>query len=145
MNWQKAAIEDLKNYEARKISVQNMTEQLQALNQKADGINSVASNPVAVKGGGNVYEMALINNIDLRERVSGNLKLTKVFIERIDRALAMLSDKERIVLQYFYIHRTSTYLDDLCDKLCAEKSTVYRIKDDALFHFTLAMYGYPYT
>lgn len=145
MNWEKAAIEDLKNYEARKISVQNMTEELVALKQRADGMNSVSSNPGAVKGGGNVYENALINNIDLRNRIEGNLNIAKSFIGRVERALSSLPDKEKLVLQYFYIHRTSTYLDDLCDKLHVERPTVYRIKDDAIFHFTMAMYGYPCT
>ena len=142
MDFEKTAIEDLKNYEKRKISLQNNLEELKALKLKADGMRSVASNPGAVKGGGNVYELALIDNIDRRNRLERNVELAKTFVRRIDRALEQLTENERTVLQYFYINRTHNYINDLCDKLNVERATVYRIKNEAIYNFTIALYGY---
>ena len=59
----------------------------------------------------------------------------------VDRALEVLDDEERLVLDRFYIHRAKGAVAELCDRLNLEKSAVYDRRDKALRHFTLALYG----
>ena len=56
-------------------------------------------------------------------------------------ALAVLDEEERHILDRFYIHRANGNVERLCDELHVEVATVYRRRDKALRHFTLALYG----
>ena len=140
MNWQKEAVNDLKSYEARRQSVDNLKERIADLEKRAIKLGGT-SNSVPVQGGGNRNEEALVNNIAERERLTMALSAAQKLVDVIDRGLAVLDDDEYKVLEGFYINRSSRHLDKLCDDLHCEKSTVYRIKDQALYKFTVAMYG----
>lgn len=59
----------------------------------------------------------------------------------MDGGLAVLDGEERLVLERFYIHRAKGNVERLCDELHLEKSRVYELKDKALRHFTIALYG----
>jgi hypothetical protein len=52
-----------------------------------------------------------------------------------------LDDRERLVLERFYIQRTRGHVERLMDELHFEKSRVYQCKDEALYKFTISMYG----
>ena len=140
MNWQKEAVNDLKSYEARRQSVDNLKERIADLEKRAIKLGGT-SNSVPVQGGGNRNEEALVNNIAERERLKMALSAAQKLVDVIDRGLAVLDDDEYKVLEGFYINRSSRHLDKLCDDLHCEQATVYRIKERALYKFTLAMYG----
>ena len=140
MNWQKEAVNDLKSYAARKMSIDNMAEKINELEQRAIRLGGI-SNDTPVLGGSSKQEEALINNIAERERLAQAIDAAQKLINIIDRGLSVLDPEERKVLDGFYINRSSRYLDKLCDELHCEKSTVYRIKEKALYKFTVAMYG----
>ena len=140
MNWQKEAINDLKSYTARKMSVDNMKQKIRELENRAIRLGS-SSSDVPVQGGSSRSEDALINNIAERDRLNQSIDAVQCLIDIIEKGLSVLDDEERTVLEEFYINRSSCHIDKLCDKLHCEKSTVYRIKDTALYKFTVAMYG----
>ena len=60
---------------------------------------------------------------------------------QVDKALSVLDDEERLVLDRFYIHRTKDSVGELCDRLNLEKTAVYDRREKALRHFTIALYG----
>lgn len=140
MNWQKIAIADLQSYTPRKVAIDNLRDRIAELNTRIERLGST-SNDVPVQGGGNRTEEGLINGITERDRLEMSLHIAEDLIHRIDKGLAVLSDDQRKVLDGFYINRSLNYMDKLCDELHCEKSTVYRIKDEALHKFTVAMYG----
>lgn len=140
MNWQKIAIADLQSYTPRKVSIDNLRDRIAELNAQIERLGST-SNDVPVQGGGNRTEEGLINGIVERDRLKMSLCIAEDLINRIDKGLSVLNSDQRKVLHGFYINRGSMYIDKLCDELHCEKSTVYRIKDEALHKFTLAMYG----
>ncbi len=140
MNWQKEAVNDLKAYEARKLSIDNMKKRIRELEQRAIKLGSLSSD-VPVKGGASKSEDALINNIAERDRLNQNIDAVQCLLDIIDNGLSVLNDEERMVLNEFYINRSSQHIEKLCDELHCEQANVYRIKDRALYKFTIAMYG----
>lgn len=140
MNWQKEAVNDLKSYIARKQSVESLKERILDLERRSVKLGGT-SNSTPVQGGGNRNEEALVNNIAERERLTMALTAAQKLVDVIEKGLAVLTLEERLVLEKFYINRPTMYLDRLCDELCCEQATVYRIKDRALYRFTVAMYG----
>lgn len=83
----------------------------------------------------------MLSNIVHRDELKRRLKEAKLWVSVVDRALEVLDDEERLVLDRFYIHRAKGAAAELCDRLNLEKSSVYDRRDKALRHFTLALYG----
>lgn len=69
------------------------------------------------------------------------MKEACLWVSQVDKALAILSDEERLVLDRFYLHPIKGAIEDLCERMNIEKATVYRRRDDALRRFTIALYG----
>ena len=137
--YQNNAIKDLQNYELKKTSVEGMQERIKELEARFIKLGGASGEPV--QGGASKSEDNLANNIDERNRLTTNIESVERHIARVERGLAALDRDERLVLEKFYINRPSRYLDWLCDNLHCEQATVYRIKDRAIYKFTLAMYG----
>lgn len=140
MNWQKEAVNDLKSYVARKMSIDNMNQRIAELERRAIRLGSMSSD-VPVQGGSSKNEDAIINNIAERDRLIQAIDAAQCLVTIIENGLSVLDEEERKVLDGFYIHHSTRHVDKLCDELHCEKSRVYSIKDKALYKFTLAMYG----
>ena len=135
LDWKREAADELRNYMNRKAAIANISDQIADL---AAEITSIRS-PVA--GGSNGRDDALVNNILKRERLEEAQRLTENRVRRVDRALNQLSERDRCVLQRFYITPCIGGVERLCRELAIEKPTAYRWKDSALRNFTIIMYG----
>jgi hypothetical protein len=141
MNWQNAAIDDLKQYIDMRDSLCNVNERIAALKLKYTGIKSTNMETAPVKGGTSKIEDRLIDNIVERQRLEYTYKATKKLVDIIQRGLDGLDEKERLVLERFYIYRTSGHVERLMEELNYEQRRIYQIKDEALYKFTVKMYG----
>ena len=141
MNWKQVAIEDLKKYKAREESLRNIAERIKALKEKSVAIKSSSTSAAPIKGGGNRVEGRLLDNIVERERLKHTYKATKHLVEITERGLLHLKDDERFVLDAFYISGQEKHIERCMEELHLEQSQIYRIKDRALYRFTIAMYG----
>lgn len=141
MNWQKEAESDLRNYIKRKESLDNIKERVRALQDEICSIKSASCDSVPIQGGGNRMEDSLINNIVKRKRLALAYRATSRLVLLTERGLESLTERERMVLEKFYIRRIPNHVGWLMDELVIEQSQVYRIKDDALYNFTVAMFG----
>ena len=142
MNWQKVSIERLKDYKARCDAIESITEQIATLEETFEAVRAATLDATAVKGGGgNKREEALINNIAMREELKQNLEIAKREVEITEQGLSKLTKDQRLILDKFYIDRMPGYVEDLCDRLCVERSRVYALKDIALKKFTIHCYG----
>lgn len=141
MDWKKAAESDLRTLEARRSALRNMKDRIASLKVSCDGLRSAFSDSTPVQGGGNKTEDKMLNNLAEVERLKYSYAATKKLVEITERGLEGLSEDEKTVLQYFYITPISKAVDDLCERLGYEKSQIYRIKDRALYKFTIAEYG----
>ena len=141
MNWKREAIDKLKNYEARREALENIPKEIKRLESAYAGIRSATTDGTPVSGGSNTREDSMLSNIVHRDELKRRLKEARLWVAQVDKALAVLDDEERLVLDRFYIHRAKGAVEALCESLSLEKSAVYDRRDKALRHFTLALYG----
>lgn len=141
MNWKYEAIEKLKGYEAHCNALKAIPAEIKRLELAATSIRSAITDGTPVSGGGSTREDVMLSNIVCREEQNLLLEQAKRWVEIVDGGLAVLDGEERLVLERFYIHRAKGNVERLCDELHLEKSRVYELKDKALRHFTIALYG----
>lgn len=141
MNWKSEAVDKLRQYEAKKLSIVNIPLEISRLESAARGIRSAASDGTPVSGGGSGREDMLLSNIVHREELERSLEQAQKWVALVDAALAILSVEERLLLERFYVHPERGSVDRLCEELRCEKATVYRRRDKAIHRFTLALYG----
>lgn len=142
LNWCIYSIQRLRDYEDRKIAVDNLTEQINSLEDKFTAIRAATTDSTPVQGGNeNRREQMLIHNISTREELKNNLDIIKREIEITEKGLAVLTETERLILTRFYINRSKGYVERLCDELFISKTELYRQKDEALKRFTMVCYG----
>lgn len=142
MDWQRVAADDLRRYETMQRSLISIPTKIRVLEDKAKSIKAGISDAEPVIGGSSRAEDRLISNIQERERLRLNYSVAKRLVGMIDGALSLLTDKERRVLERFYIlQHESGYVERLCNELGYEKTRIYELKNIALKKFTIAMYG----
>lgn len=142
MDWKRCAIADLRKYHQMQQGQRNLEKKISILEGDVCALRPTRTDRDAVSNSGiSGFEDKLINNIAERERLRLNHQVVSGLVEMVDAALATLSERERLVLERFYINRCHGYIDRLCQELGYEKSHVYRLKDEALTAFTVAMYG----
>ena len=142
MKWKEEAIEKLKRYNAMHTAQQNIGREITRLKEEAFAIRRADPSATPVRGGGGRYDEQLMNNIVKRQELAWTLKQVKLWITNTERGLQALNDEERQVLQRLYLYPEKGAIDRLCEELCLEQSSVYRRRDQALEHFTIAMYGF---
>lgn len=145
MDWVMTAKKELRNYELYKKTIDTLSERLAMLetsitSPRISAISTFCS-AAPVHGGGNRYDEKMADYIDSADELKRKIRDKKSYIAVIDAAIDALEPCERAVLRRFYVHRDGDYVNDLCRELHFEKSTVYRIKDEALRKFILLMYG----
>lgn len=141
MNWKREAIDKLKNYEAHGAALENIPKEIKRLESDYAGIRSTTTDSPPVSGGGYTREDSMLSNIVYRDELKRRLKEARLWVSMVDKALAVLSDEERLVLDRLYIHRAKGNVGELCDRLNLEKTAVYDRREKALRHFTIALYG----
>ena len=143
MNWKKEAVEDLKRYPCRKEGCLNLADRIQTLNASLSNVKGATCDVVPIKGGGCKVEDWRINTIMERDRLKLNYSTLKKLVQLTERGLKGLTEDERKVLERFFVYRGGRHVDELMDELCYEKTRIYELKDEALYKFTVAMYGIP--
>ena len=140
MNWKAEAKEKLRRYDAMRLATINIPEELERLELDAQSIRSARFDNPAVKSS-STREDALLNNIIHRQELAWTLLQAQTWLKTTDRALTVLPNDEKLILHRLYIYPESGNLERLCKELGVESSSVYRRRDRALKHFTLAFYG----
>lgn len=140
MNWKYESMEELREYEAKRLAAENIPEEVRQLKAQMAKLGG-SSNSTPVKGGGSQWEDRQINLIVKIEKLKTSLAYARDWVSKVERGLDALSAEERLILDRFYINPAKGNVDRLCGDLCLEKSSVYDRKDKALRHYTLARYG----
>ena len=141
MNWKREAIDKLKNYAAHQEALGNIPKEIKRLESACAGIRSANTDGIPVSGGSSTREDSMLSNIVHRDELKRRLREARLWVVQVDKALVVLDDEERLVLDYFYIHRAKGSVGELCERLNVEQATVYRKRDSALRRFTIALYG----
>lgn len=141
MDWKREAADKLRVHQARKDSLTSIADEIKRLADEVTGIRSATTDGTPVSGGNSTREDRLVNNIAKRQELQRTHKITRSLVRQVETALAALDDDERLVLDRMFINRSKGNVDRLCEELRVEKAQVYRRKDSALRHFTIALYG----
>lgn len=142
MNWISESISDLRLYGQRKRFLENVDSQLIWLENDFAALKGCATDSEAVEGGASKSEDHLLNNIVKRDKLKQNKRLSKEFVEQVEKTLDMLPKQQKDILTEFFIDRSKGHIERLMDKMHIEKSRVYELKDEALHNFTILRYGY---
>ena len=140
MNWKYESMDELREYEAKRIATENIPLEIAQLREQMAKLGG-SSNSTPVKGGGSQWEDRQINLIVKLDKLSTSLAIAKDWTSKVERGLAVLSAEERLVLDRFYINHAKGNVDRLCGELHLEKTAVYCRRDAALRKYTLARYG----
>ena len=141
MNWKTEAVDKLRQYEARKNSLQSIPVEIEQLKMVRCSIRSATVDSTPVHGGGSGREDIMLSSIVKEEELKRSLVLAQKWVDLVDAGLKVLNDEERLVLERFYIRPEKGNVDRLCEVLGVEKASIYRKKDAALRHFTICLYG----
>ena len=125
LDWKREAADELRNYTNRKAAIENIRDQIADLATEITSIRSASADGNPVAGGSNGRDDALVNNILKRERLEEAQRLTENRVRRVDRALNQLSERDRCVLQRFYIAPCIGGVERLCRELAIEKTTAF--------------------
>ena len=91
MNWKEEATEKLRKYDAMRLAIQNLPEELKRLEQAACAIRSARVDGTPVKGGTNRREDMLLSNLVCREELANAFSQAKSWVATTDRALGVLT------------------------------------------------------
>lgn len=141
MDWKALAREKLRRYSAMQMSLANIPQEIERLKLEGQSIRSSRTDGTPVMGGGSGREEAMLNNIVHRQELGLTLKQAQLWKQTVDQALSVLSESEQLILRRLYIYPTKGSLAILCKELSCGKSSIYRRRDDALYKFTIALYG----
>ena len=141
LNWKKEAENDLRCYMKRKASLNNLRDQILTLRLEQESIKACTADSEPVKGGGSKTEDRWIDNIVKTKRLSLAYSATRRIVALIEKGLDGITEVQKDFLTEFYIDRHDGHVERLMEKYHIETSQVYRIKDEALYYFTVTMYG----
>ena len=139
VNWKQVAEDDLRKYESVRAAVANNRQQIALLEDELRGVKaiSVEAGPHSAKVTGDESINRLVMKMELEEILARNEKRLKL----IEDGLAGLDREERLALDYFYINRRHNAAESLCEVLCVERTTAYKIRGQALHKYIVRAYG----
>ena len=140
MIWKNEAISKLKEYNAKKLALENIPLDIRQQSLALSSIRSATADGVPIRGNSN-REDAILNNLTYRAELEESLLRAQLQISAIEKALSILNPEERMLLDRFFINPEPKAADRLAGDLAVDIKTVYRRKDEALRTFTLALYG----
>lgn len=141
MNWKLEATEKLQRYDAMRQATLNIPEEIKRLEEEAYKLRSANVERAPVRRRGCRPEDLLLSNFVHRQELALMLEHTENWLRIADRALAVLTPEEKLILHRLYICPERGSLDRLCTDLQVEQSSIYRKRDKALRKFTYALYG----
>lgn len=141
MNWKTEATEKLRSYEIMRKALVNLPREIDRLEAEFTGIGAQRFTSAVTAREQRSREERMLNNIVKRQELQWSLDQARLWMQNVTEALDVLEPEEKGILQQLYISPEVGAMERMCEKLCLEKSSIYRKRDSALRKFTLAMYG----
>lgn len=139
VNWKQIAEDDLRKYESIRAAVENNRQQIALLEDELRGVKAipVGAGTHSAKVTGDESINRLVMELELEDLLARNEQRLKL----IENGLKGLDREERLALEYFYINRRRNAADSLCEALCVERTTAYKIRGQALHKYIVRAYG----
>lgn len=141
MNWKNEAIDRLTRYTAMAQAVENIPKEIDRLERCVQQLRSQkVESPVKNKTPGPGDDV-WIGNLIKRQELTDAYENARIWVDTTDGALSVLNREERMILEKMYVTPQRGVVGLLCGELGVEQSSVYRKRDQALYRFTMALYG----
>lgn len=135
-------IDKLRNYAARKASLDFTAKELERIDAEMTRINSATKEDAPVSGGENHAEDRLVNLIMSKMEIEAIRKETEAWVLNLDRAFRTLDEDEQHILDLMYIHPVRGAAEQLREEYGVyEESTIYRRRNRAIRRLTYLYYG----
>lgn len=144
MDYRKETIIELKEYGARKQSIERLNEKIESLESRQLSLGGMSDCEPIQDSNMNKQEDRIINIIYELGKTKELLKDNKTMIRRLECGLDFIDETQKRILDRFYINPVSDRterISRLKDELGYEKTKIYEEKDKALRNLTLALYG----
>ena len=139
INWKKEAIEELKRLEDLKESIHHLNERIELTQNQLYNISAVQIGE-RVGGSDDGDDVRLSKMVELEELKARKL-ITEKRVQLLQDCLDKLSEEQRLILDRFYIRRTSDYIEELEEVLFKSRTQIYYEKDNALRRLVRLLYG----
>ncbi len=143
MRWDKELEFKLKDLPLKIKAMDNLEERIKYLEESKYLIKPINTDSVPASGGITKQEDVLVNKLVEIEELRRNLHLTQKEIDWLKKGLLVLNDTEKDVINKFCFDKVK--VRKICEELGYEKSQIYRIKDQAIYKMTIALYGTIYS
>ena len=138
MDYRVFAIDELQRVNQLYAAERNIKSRIAEIDSRMKSVNSGGTGTSGGRGD-NKTEHKLLSLIASKDDEKNRLREVLRGIKRVEDSLATLTDAERKVLQALYVEGRSA--NELAAAEYSSRSTIYRIRDDALIKFTRAMFG----
>lgn len=139
INWKKEAIEELKRLEDLKESIHSLNERIELIQGQLYNISAVQIGE-RVGSSDDGDDVRLSKMVELEELKARKL-ITEKRVQLLQDCLDKLSEEQRLILDRFYIRRTSDYIEELEEVLFKSRAQIYYEKDNALRRLVRLLYG----
>lgn len=143
MRWDKELEYKLKDLPLKIKAMDNLEERIKYLEESKYLIKPINTDSVPANGGITKQEDTLVNKLVEIEELKRNLHLMQKEIDWLKKGLLVLNDTEKEVINKFCFDMVK--VRKICEELGYEKSQIYRIKDQAIYKMTIALYGTIYS
>ena len=141
MNWKNEAIDRLTRYSAMAQAVENIPKEISRLERSIQKLRSHNMEKIPTSKNPAPGDDALISNIIKRQELCDSYENAKIWVDTTQQALSVLSPDEKNIISSMYITPERGVVSKLCMDLGVEQSSIYRKRDQALYRFTMALYG----
>lgn len=134
--------EALRNLDSLKISIINMNQEIKEIEEEEATLGSIdyAKDKICQSYKiSSQTENEAISNVDKIALLKTKIRVTESKVERVDRALSILNETERYIIQQSSIERKPYYT--FLHKLHMGERTAQRIKGKALKEIEIALNG----
>lgn len=141
INYKQIAIGELRDYRAKMMALESLHQKISAIGERMTAVRSAAGDATPTQGGGNRLQESVINAIAQRDTLRQTQRIVAAQVTQVERGLKSLTERQRRILELFYIDRQDGFVERACAELFVERSRLYEEKDEALRTYTISRYG----
>ena len=134
-----ATIKALKDYDIMKFIIEDTSDEIRQIKQKAESIGAPKYSEHIRSGNAHSGEDRIVNAIEEIDTLRERYRQAQEYMAWFEPAWKQLSEDEQYILESVYLDEVPIY--DLCEHFAIEKDAYYKRKNRALLHLTTLLYG----
>lgn len=141
MDYRKLAVDELRKISALRTAEVVCRDRLSELNDRLHTLKIPSPQAAPVQGGGNRTEEQWLNVIASKSDEERRLRSLRRRLKRFDLAWNKLTDRDKAVLDVWYITGGRNAAEAVANREHCDRSTAFRWRDEAIISFARTFYG----